>query len=260
MKKIIPLIVVIALVCSFFCSCGTSDAAKAVIAQIDAIEDVNLDSLDAIEKAEKAYAVLIGEDKGDVKNYEKLTEARATYNKLKDFSDKVTSLIQKYDKTFVEYGISYTAISEESAEIKNIMDASDGSLKEKYEAIYAPVAEKEAKYKEVADKSLMSAESYIKGFYEINKENKSAITVKEIGCIAQISDGETYFMFAVVYDENGVEKKVYAKARFANAPTVESMVKYADNFYCDAPASEKTNALISGNVIIDVNAVLQGIS
>lgn len=260
MKKIIPLILTFALIVTVLSSCGKSDAAKAVISQIDAIGDVSLDSLTAIEEAENAYAFLSGEDKGDVNNYEKLQQARKDFDALKAFSDKATLLIEKYDKVFTEYGISLKELLDEKAALEEEMNASSGKIKEQYGEMLAPVSEKEKAFSEITEKAYKSAVSYIKGFYEIHKDNKDNIEIKELGCIGQVSDDVTYFLFAASYTENGTEKKVYAKARFANAPTVESMVKYADNFYTDAPASEKTDALSKGNISLDLTQVLQGIS
>jgi len=63
-------------------------AADAVIAQIDAIGTVTLDSKTAIETAETAYAALTEDQKTLVTNYNVLTAARATYNELRANADK----------------------------------------------------------------------------------------------------------------------------------------------------------------------------
>ena len=48
------------------------DSIKKVEEKIDAIGTVSLDNEEVIKEAEKAYALLLGEDKGDVKNYDEL--------------------------------------------------------------------------------------------------------------------------------------------------------------------------------------------
>ena len=55
---------------------------------INAIGEVTLESLGKIEAAEVAYKNLADERKPYVDNYQKLTDARATYDKLKEEADK----------------------------------------------------------------------------------------------------------------------------------------------------------------------------
>ena len=58
------------------------DAADAVIAKIDAIGTVTLDSKSAIDEARKAYDKLTAEQQAKVSNYATLTAAETTYAKL----------------------------------------------------------------------------------------------------------------------------------------------------------------------------------
>ena len=64
--------------------CWTRAAVKVVIARIDAIGEVTLDSKDAIEAARAAYDKLTDEQKKLVPNYETLTKAEETYAALAD--------------------------------------------------------------------------------------------------------------------------------------------------------------------------------
>ena len=63
---------------------GIPTAVKVVIARIDAIGEVTLDSKDAIEAARAAYDKLTDEQKKLVPNYETLTKAEETYAALAD--------------------------------------------------------------------------------------------------------------------------------------------------------------------------------
>ena len=63
---------------------GIPTAVKVVIARIDAIGEVTLDSKDAIEAARAAYDNLTEEQKTLVTNYETLTKAEETYAALAD--------------------------------------------------------------------------------------------------------------------------------------------------------------------------------
>lgn len=56
-----------------------SEAATQVVALIDSLGEVTLDSLSAIEKAENAYEALTEEDKATVSNLQTLEAARAAY-------------------------------------------------------------------------------------------------------------------------------------------------------------------------------------
>ena len=64
------------------------DAVADVIAKIDAIGTVALNSKAAIETAEAAYAELNAEQQNLVTNYTTLTDARATYEELKEAADQ----------------------------------------------------------------------------------------------------------------------------------------------------------------------------
>ena len=65
-----------------------------------------------------------------------------------------------------------------------------------------------------------------------------------------------YHLFALTYTEDGEEKNVYASARFSGAPSLQSMLAYADRFYGEAPALETQDALKYGKADIDLDKVL----
>ena len=76
------------------------DAADAVIAKIDAIGTVTLDSKSAIDEARKAYDKLTAEQQAKVSNYATLTAAETTYAKLvqdKADQDAADAVIAKID-------------------------------------------------------------------------------------------------------------------------------------------------------------------
>lgn len=252
MKKIISVFAILSAILICFCACGKSEEVKLCEGKIKAIGDVTLEKLELIEAAENAFMLLSGEDKGDVKNKEDLDAARAEYDKLKDFSDRVDALSDKLDRVFSEYGISYAEIIDEYNALNEIIPE-DEKEKEKY-SVPSSLDEKLESFNSTAAAAEVSAVSYVKGFYDINKDKN--VTVTDVGCIAQISDGTTYFLFALKYTENGEEKAVYSRARFSGTPSIESMTSYAENFYNEEPASEKTDALIKGNVVLDAEKVL----
>lgn len=257
MKKIVSVLLVALTLCMCLTSCSKSEAAKEVEQKIKAIGEVTIDKGEAIEEAEKAYAFLTGEDKGDVKNYDDLVSAKEAYNKLKEVSDLCDALKDKIDSAFTQYGISYTEIKDKYEEIFELIpDEEEGK-----DGKYSFAEELRAKYDEFTSASAnaeKSAVSYIKGLMEINKDKE--ITVENIGCIMQISDATEYYLFAVEYKEDGESKVKYSSARFAGTPSVQSMLSYAENFYGDAPASEKTDALKNGNVVLDVAKVIEEIA
>lgn len=85
MKKIFVL-----LICSLLLilsGCGMSAEAKQVSQMIDAIEDVTLDSEEAILAAEKAYEALTDEQKAEIGNYVHLSNARILYDEMKQQAD-----------------------------------------------------------------------------------------------------------------------------------------------------------------------------
>lgn len=253
MKKIMIIPVLILTMLIVFSSCGKSEAVKDCQKKIEAIGEVTLEKGSLIEEAESAFMLLPAEETADVKNAGVLTSAREEYDALKAFADSVDALSEKMDKAFIEYGIGYAEIMDEYNALKESIPEES---KEKY-AVIDTLTEKLTEFDTMAEQAQKSAVPYVAAFLEYNKDKE--ITVTEIGCIAQVNEETTYCMFALKYTEGDEEKKVYSAARFANTPSVESMLDHAADFYKDAPASEKTDALTKGNVVIDTQKVLDEI-
>ena len=251
MKKILSVIAILTLTLLVFCSCGRSESVKLCEDKIKEIGEVSLDSEELIIAAEQAFTLLGAEDKDKVRNKDELEEARAEYDKMKEISDMADEISDKIDRSFTEYGISNEEISSAYEALQELIPEEE---KETHPAL-AQVEEKLAQVDEKTAESNASAVSYVKGFYEINKDKN--VTVKEIGCITQVADGVTYCLFALKYEEGTQEKAVYSNARFSGTPSVASMTAHAENFYGSAPASEDTDALVSGNVVIDTAKVLE---
>ena len=100
MKKIIAVLLVMLTVCLCFSGCGKSEEAKAVEEKIKALGEITLDSAAVLEEAEKVYASLSDEDKGDVKNYDDLVAARKAYDEIADISERCEALSVKFDEIF----------------------------------------------------------------------------------------------------------------------------------------------------------------
>ena len=257
MKKIIFCLIAVLSLSLLLCSCSKSDAAKAFIEEVDAIGEITLEKGELLENAEKTYAFLSSDDKGDVKKaFEKLYSMKEQFEKISEFDERAKSLSAVFDKVFTEYGISRDSFLTEYEALKSELDGAEEIYKASFMKSFEEVEEKYQKYLETEKNAAASAVTYIKGFNEYMKSEGRTATVKNIGCIAQIADETEYFLFAVTAEENGAEKKFYARARFAGTPAVKSITDYIDNFFNDSPASEKTDALIKGNVLIDTQAVL----
>ena len=236
-----------------FSSCGKSDATKAVEARIDAIGKLTLDSGAAISEAEAAFELLSADEGSDVKNFDILVEYREEYDKLVSYKEKADELADMYDRVFVEYGITYSAIAEALNFLNENIVPSDHAVREEYDKIYSVIEEKHKEYTAVASLALASAEVYANAF--LAYRNNPALVIKEIGCLAQETDGMMYFLFALTYDEGDeVEKRVYSTARFAETPSIETMLRYAESFYADSPLSENADALKNGNILLELDA------
>lgn len=258
MKKLAALLLIILSLALIFSSCSKSEAAKTVQEKIKNIGDVDLSKGELIEEVYKEYSLLSGEDKGDVKNFDKLSEIKNQYDALKLYDDKINEITALYDKTFSEYGVSYADIEKAESEINELAPDEKNKLKAEYDKITAKLTEKQEKYNEIKAAAVKSAASYINGLKKA--QNLTSVEIKEMGCIAQISDGTTYYLFALNYNNGSENKTVYSSARFAGTPTVDSMMEYKDNFYSEKPMSDKTNPLKSGNIILDIAEINKALS
>lgn len=253
MKKIISALLIMSLMCVLFAACGKSEAAKAVEEKIKAIGEITIDKGPAVEDAMKAYSLLTGEDKGDVKNFDKLSEAKKELDELVAVANRCDVLSKKFDEVFARYGISASEIIDEYNALTEIIPEGEDKEGGKY-AFFAEVKEKYESYNKLRENASASACSYVNGFYEVNKGK--TVEIEEIGCIAQISNDTEYFLFALRYKDGAESKAVYSSARFAGTPSVQTILSHADNFYKEAPASANTDALLKGNIILDVAAIL----
>ena len=87
-KKRIGLLVLSICLAMSMCACGKSEATKSAEEAITSIGTVTLDSLEAIENAEKLYDILTDSEKEKVENRLILVEARETYEKLQEEENK----------------------------------------------------------------------------------------------------------------------------------------------------------------------------
>lgn len=81
MKKINALVLAVIL-CLSLSACGKSEAAKNVEAMIDALDEITIESIDAIRSAENAYDSLTEKEQKKVGNYKDLAAARVRYYEL----------------------------------------------------------------------------------------------------------------------------------------------------------------------------------
>ncbi len=253
MKKITALLLVILSLSLLLCSCSQSEAAKAVDEKIKNIGDVDLSKGEAIEEIFKEYSLLTGKDKEDVKNFDKLSEKKNQYDSLKLYSDAADALIALYDKSLSEYGVAYTEIEAALNELYERGADEKNEIKAEYDKITEKVTEKQNEYNEVKTAAVKSAVTYVNGLKKVM--GISSLEIKEIGCIAQISDGTTYYLFALKYNDGTADKTVYSSARFAGTPSMETVTSYKDSFYSEKALSDKTNPLKTGNIILDINEI-----
>ncbi len=257
MKKLIPVLIVLTLVITLFAGCKKSEAAKQCEDMIKQIGEVTLDSAAAIEAAEKAYALLSGEDKGDVKNFDTLSEARAAYNGIKAFSDSAAELSDLLDRVFKDTSVNAAAVTTAYETLSTSLGEAPAKQKAQYEEIFSSAKEKYDEYVKECEGVIPSAAVYVKSFLEMPKEEGTIISIDKVGCVAQLDGDTLYFLFAISYTENGETKNVYSNARYAGTPSKESMQKYQDSFYKTEPLSDNLNALENGNVILDTAKVLE---
>ena len=252
MRKIIAMLLVMAAVVTCLVSCGKSDAVKAVDEKIAAIGEITLEKENLIIEAEEAFALLTDEDKKDADEKE-LKTAREDFDALKAFSGKADSAVRLYKKALTEYGTAKATITETYDALSQELASCKKELKAEYEKIFEAVKAKNDEYENIAAEAVASAKAYVDYFKSINADK--TVTIKEIGCIAQIDDGTTYYLFAITYNDGTADINAYSRVRFAGTPAKETFDNYADNFYCDAPSSEKSDALLMGNIEIAADSV-----
>lgn len=252
MKKIICIFLMLAVVICCFSSCMKSAEAKAFEEKMNEIGEVSLDKESLIVEARQAYALLTEDDKKSVAS-EKFEKMLADFDEMKKFSKDAESVLGIIGKALSEYGTKKDEITDSYEALSDGLAACAPELKAEYEKIFEPVKTKYAEYKKIEADAALSAKVYIDYFRGINTDK--IITVTDIGCIAQVSEGTVYYLFAFTYTDGVNEKTVYSSVRFAGTPGKESFKAFEKNFYSDAPSSEKSDALIMGNIEILPSAV-----
>ena len=104
-------------------ACGKSEAAKAVDDQIAAIGEVTLDSEQQIADAEAAVATLAEEDRKQLDNEDKLTQARADYETL-----VIEEAAGKVEEAIAAIGTVTLDSSEVVANARNLYDGSTAEV------------------------------------------------------------------------------------------------------------------------------------
>ncbi len=247
MKKITCVFLTLIAVVLCFSSCMKSAEVRAVEEKIAAIGEISLEKESLILEAEDSYTKLPQKDKKKV-FFKPLELARKNLELLKEFNRDAGSVLELINKSLSEYGTKKDEITESYNALTDSLSACDAQLKAEYEKIFEPVRTKYAEYEKIEADAAISAKVYIDYFRGINTDKK--ITVTDIGCIAQISEGTVYYLFAFTYTDGKNEESVYSTVRFAGTPGKESFRAFEKNFYSDAPSSENADALIMGNVEI----------
>lgn len=260
MKKLIPVILIVTIVLTLFSGCKKSEEVKQCENLIKEIGEVTLDSLEAIEKAEKAYGMLTGEDKGKVKNFDDLTEARKIYNEIKAFSDSINEFNLLTDRIFRDYAVNAESINTAFGKLKESLDNVSVKAKPQCEAMFAGAEEKFNAYTKKCEEAVPSAAAYVKAFFASPEAKNKTITIEKIGCVAQLDDDTIYYIFALSYTENGVTKNVYSTARFAGTPSTNSILAHSDSFFAAKPLSDSLNGLENFNIAFDTEKVLTAVS
>lgn len=252
MKKILCILLTLTAVVLCFSSCMKSAQARAVDDKIAAIGEITLEKESLIAEAEEAYEQLSEKDKTRV-FFKELELARKNLELLKEFNRDAQSVLETINTALSEYGTKKSEITDSYKALSESLAASETQLKSEYEKIFEPVRVKFAEYEKIEADAAVSAKVYIDYFRGINTDK--IITVTDIGCIAQVSDGTVYYLFAFTYTDGRNEETLYSTVRFAGTPAKESFKAFEKNFYADAPSSEKADALIMGNIEILPGAV-----
>ena len=252
MKKITCVFLTLIAVVLCFSSCMKSAEVKAVEEKIAAIGEITLEKESLILEAEDSYTKLPQKDKEKV-FFKPLELARKNLELLKEFNRDAQSVLDTINTALSEYGTKKSEITESYKALSDGLAACAPELKAEYEKIFEPVKTKYAEYKKIEADAALSAKVYIDYFRGINTDK--IITVTDIGCIAQVSEGTVYYLFAFTYTDGKNEKTLYSTVRFAGTPGKESFNAFRESFYADAPSSENADALIMGNIGILPSAV-----
>ena len=252
MKRLIAALLCILTVILCFSSCVKSEAARACEEKIAAIGEVTLEKELLIVEAGQAYNGLSDKDKALVSSAA-LTSAEEKLGLLKAFSADAQAVLALYEKALTEYGVKKEEIADAYKALSAKLNDCRADIKPEFEKIFEAVRLKNEEYEKIAADAVASAKAYINYFRGMNTDKD--ITVTDIGCIAQTEDGNVYYLFAFSCLCDGKEETYYSGVRFAGTPGKETFSSFYDSFYASAPSSEKTDALISGNIEISATAV-----
>lgn len=223
-----------------------------VESMISVIGDVTLEKEDTVKAAEEAFNALKKSQQRKVDNKDVLEKAVNEFGIL-SFNSKAGELSADMEKSLTEYGVDGSNFASVYAELEKFYNDASEETKAQLTTFEA-LKEKKADFDKALGESHAAAVAYVKGFLEVNKDKN--VTITDIGAIVQKSEDTVYHLFALTYTEDGEEKNVYASARFSGAPSLQSMLAYADRFYGEAPALETQDALKYGNADIDLDKVL----
>ena len=252
MKKIFCVLLMLAVVICCFSACMKSAEAKAFEAVIEEIGELSLSDEGLVIEAKQAYSLLTEDDKKavDTENAEKLF---SDFDALKSFSTAAQNTLEILGTALTEYGTPKSTITDSYNALTEAFAACDVLLKGEYEKVFEPVKLKYEEYEKIEADAVASAKAYVDYFKGVNTDK--TVTVTDIGCIAQVSEGTVYYLFAFSYTDGVREKTVYSTVRFAGTPGKESFRAFEKSFYADAPSSADADALTTGNIEILPSAV-----
>lgn len=252
MKKIICALLILTAVMLCFSSCIKSAAAKAFEDIMEEIGEISISDEALVVEAKQAWALLTEKDKKAV-DTEKAEKLFSDFDALKEFSRDAENVLEILSTALTEYGTPGSTITDSYKALSDGLAACDALLKTEYEKIFEPVKLKFEEYKKIEADAVASAKAYIDYFRGINTDK--TVTVTDIGCIAQISEGTVYYLFAFSFTDGAEERSVYSTVRFAGTPAKESFKAFEKSFYADAPSSANADALTVGNIEILPSAI-----
>ena len=250
MKKLIVILLALALCCAGLTACAKkSEAVKNVEALIKALDG----SEEAAVAARDALDALSEEERGQVKNAEKLEKAEEHIAEVKDLREKIEAIKESGgDKP--SYGrMDIAGALENSQEILDAYNKLSDEDKERFDVNVDGLQEALDTLSGYASEAEGAAASYVKAFLQTYPGKE----VTAVYCLKQIRADGAYHFFALDYKEGEETVSVYANARCTAAVSAESIAKHADVFFADAPAMSDYDAKVNGNVSLDTAKVLE---
>ena len=264
MKKVLLAVFVclLALLTLTACKGKKTEATKAVEAMIAEIGDVTVDSADALAEIQRAYAALSADEKERVKNYDKLQKAletlKAEQNRFASYdemNDLIADVIEIAGSKYSKDGTDFSGLIERGNALLEQYNDLDEEGKAKVQITDEFKSALEA-ISEMAEGTEASAAEYVKAFNSVYADKNYEITA--VYCIKQLREDTQYHIFALTYkDADGAEHNLYANARCSSNTKAEVIANNADTFFADAAVSETYDAILNGNVTLDLESVLQ---